>query len=461
MIDKNLARQVLDAALSRGGSFAELFLEDRLSHDLMLRSSALESATTGRTHGAGVRIFAGEQVFYVYTNDTSLEGLIRCAQDAAAAAARVGLSPQPPQGLIGSVAPNAHLIQMLPGDVPGADKVGILREISEAARAYSPEISQVVVRAVDWDQRVTIANSRGLFVSDRRVYTRLASSAVASSGSENQSGFYGPGAMRGWEHIMEQDAQAIGAKIAEQAVTMLHAPYCPAGEMPVVIDGGFGGVIFHEACGHSLESVAIAKNLSEFCGCMDTQIASDRVTAVDDGTLPGQWGSQNIDDEGTPTQRIVLIERGMLRSYMNDIFDGERMGMTSTGSGRRESYAYAPVARMHNTYIAAGEDDEEEMIRTMGDGLYAKSMGGGSVNPVTGEFNFSVSEGYLVKDGKIDHPVRGASLIGRGSQILKRIDRVGRHMTMEQGMCGSYSGSVPTNVGQPRIRVSSLTVGGK
>ena len=231
--------------------------------------------------------------------------------------------------------------------------------------------------------------------------------------------------------------------------------------MPVVIAGGFGGVIFHEACGHSLEATSVEPGMSEFAGKLGQQIAAPCVTAIDDGTMPGEWGSENIDDEGMPTTRLVLIENGVLKNYMVDRLNGLKMGMAPTGSGRREGYAYAPTSRMRNTFIAPGQDDDDEMIRTMGDGLYAAQMGGGSVNPATGEFNFAVQEGYLVKDGKIVSPVRGASLIGRGSEILMRIDRVGRNMTMGQGMCGSMSGSVPTNVGQPMIRVSRLTVGGK
>ena len=201
--------------------------------------------------------------------------------------------------------------------------------------------------------------------------------------------------------------------------------------------------------------------MSVFAGKLGQQIASPCVTAIDDGTMPNEWGSENIDDEGTPTTRLVLIENGILRNYMVDRLNGRKMGMAPTGSARRENYTYAPTSRMRNTFIAPGHDDEDEMIRTMGDGLYAAQMGGGSVNPATGEFNFAVQEGYLVRDGKIVSPVRGASLIGKGEQILMRIDRVGQHMTMGQGMCGSLSGSVPTNVGQPTIRVSSLTVGGK
>ena len=242
---------------------------------------------------------------------------------------------------------------------------------------------------------------------------------------------------------------------------MVNAGYCPAGVMPVAIDNGFGGVIFHEACGHSLEASSVAYGRSQFAGKLGEKIANEKVTAIDDGTIPNAWGSINIDDEGTPAQKNVLIEKGVLKSYMVDKFNGRRMGMASTGNSRRQSYSYTPTSRMTNTYIAPGEDKNEDIIASIEYGLYAKEMGGGSVNPVTGEFNFAVNEGYIVRNGKICEPVRGASLVGKGSEIIQNIDMVGTELAMGQGMCGSSSGSVPTNVGQPMIRVSKITVGGR
>jgi TldD protein len=242
---------------------------------------------------------------------------------------------------------------------------------------------------------------------------------------------------------------------------MAGAGYCPAGVMPVVIGNGFGGVIFHEACGHSLEASSVAYGQSQFAGKLGQKIANEKVTAIDDGTIPGAWGSINIDDEGTPAQRNVLIEKGVLKSYMIDKFNGRRMGMASTGNSRRQSYAYTPTSRMTNTYIAEGEDKNEDILASVEYGLYAKEMGGGSVNPVTGEFNFSVNEGYIIRNGVVCEPVRGASLVGKGSDVIMNIDMVGQNLDMGQGMCGSSSGSVPTNVGQPMIRVSSITVGGR
>jgi TldD protein len=346
--------------------------------------------------------------------------------------------------------------------VEGVRRAKILTDVHRAAVAHSSEIKQLRASLVDWDSAVTIANSEGLHVSDRRVYTRLMAFAVAAGGGENQTGHVSPGAMMGFELFKTRvDPERAGEQAAEQAVKMLHADECPAGVMPVVIDGGFGGVIFHEACGHSLEATQVAFGSSEFSGKLGQQIAAPIVTAIDDGTIPNEWGSLNIDDEGTPATRLVLIENGILKNYMVDRLNGRRMGAPSTGSARRQDYTFAPTSRMRNTYIAPGEHDEREIIASCGDGLYAKSMGGGSVNPVTGEFNFAVDEGYLIKGGKIDKPVRGATLIGRGAEVLMKIDRVGKKMWLAQGMCGSRSGSIPAGVGQPMIRLTSMTVGGR
>ena len=462
MLDKAIARDVLDAALSTGGDFAEIFLEDRRNNTLILQNDRLETVNSGRIHGAGVRIYVGLNAVYAYTNDTTRDGLLRCAAQAASAvrAQKTGLVKAQPLTVMD--VPNVHIIRQKPSETAARRKADMLRCANAAARAAGSEVAQVVCSLRDSEQDVVICNSDGLYVTDNRTYTRMGCQVVASNGAENQSAFEGPGAMMGFELFDGRvDPAAYGAKAAQTALTMLHAPECPSGVMPVVIDNGFGGVIFHEACGHSLEATSVAFGMSEFCDKLGQQIAAPCVTAIDDGTLPNEWGSESVDDEGTPTTKLVLIENGVLKNYMIDRLNGKRMGMAPTGSARRESYAYAPTSRMRNTYIAAGNDDNAQIISTMGDGLYAAKMGGGSVNPATGEFNFAVQEGYLVKDGKISTPVRGASLIGKGAEVLMKIDRVGRDMQMSQGMCGSLSGSVPTNVGQPMIRVSSMTVGGR
>ncbi len=461
MIDRHLCERVLARALKSGGTFAEIFYEDTTSFNMLLRSGKIEQAAVARPRGAGVRVYDGLRSIYVYTCDVTERGLLLAADSAAAAVTDTRGSGRD-VSLRERATPDRHPVAIPVLDVAALERADLLRAADSAARAVSPAIAQVTAALTAREQHVTIANSEGLYTGDRRVYTRMVCSAVASSGAENQTGTEAPGALMGYELFRERvNPERVGREAARSAATMLTAPYCSAGEMPVVIAGGFGGVIFHEACGHSLEATSVEPGMSEFSGKLGQQIAAPCVTAIDDGTMPNEWGSENIDDEGTPTTRLVLIERGILKNYMVDRLNGLKMGMAPTGSARRESYAYAPTSRMRNTFIAPGEDDEEEIFRTMGDGLYAAKMGGGSVNPATGEFNFAVDEGYLVRDGKIASPVRGASLIGKGGEILRRIDRVGRNMTMGQGMCGSRSGSVPTNVGQPTIRVSRLTVGGK
>ncbi len=460
MLTRALAGEVLKKALSTGGDFAEIYMEDNLSSNLSWLDGRVENALSARTHGAGIRVFLHFFETYAYTNDTSRAGLLLCAEKAAQALSATAKRAKTPY-LVGSSIGNAHPADILPFYVPGERKAELLMRACNAARSVSPEIRQVAARVLDGDKTVWIANSEGVFTQDRRVRTRFVVSAVAASGSENQDGMEGPGALMGFEFLEGLDIEKLAKKAAKTAITMLHAPHCPAGVMPVAIESGFGGVIFHEACGHALEATSVAKGASVFCGKLGQKIAADCVSAVDDGTMPGAWGSINIDDEGMPGRRNLLIENGVLRSYLIDKLNARRMDMAPTGSARRESYRYAPTSRMTNTYICAGKDADSEIIGSMAEGLYCKQMGGGSVDSVTGEFNFAVREGYLVKNGQIDRPVRGATLIGKGAEVLMRIDRVGKKVVEGQGMCGSKSGSLPTNVGQPLIRVSSMIVGGR
>jgi len=461
MLKKGACERALEKAISSGGDFAEIFYEDTRRSRLSQTDDKVDTATAGRMHGAGLRVYKGTNSVYVYTNDTSDKGLMELAERAKDAIGNDQLNGKTIH-LTGGIVRNIHAIEMLPMDVPGQERVRIIKEACKAVKSYSGEISQASAALWDWEQAVTIANTEGMFKSDSRVYSRMMVRAVASGNGENQTGGESPGAMKGFEFFKNDvDIAEISRIAAERAVTMLHADVCPAGVMPVIIDGGFGGVIFHEACGHSLEATSVAYGNSEFAGKLGQQIASSIVTAIDDGTIANEWGSENIDDEGNPTTKLVLIENGILKNYMIDRLNGRKMNMPVTGNGRRENYTYAPTSRMRNTYIAAGNHDEGEIIASCAEGLYAKVMGGGSVNPLTGEFNFSVGEGYLIKNGKIDRPVRGATLIGKGGQTLMKIDRVGKKMWMAQGMCGSSSGSVPTNVGQPMIRVTDMTVGGR
>ncbi len=459
MIRKSDAELILSRALATGADFAEIFAENVKAGEISLLSKKVENAAFSRSVGAGVRVFQGTKTVYAYTNDLTLDGMLKCASQAAAA---LGTAKNDvPVVLCSRIVPNIHGVQYEVGDVQGKRKADLLHLADAAARSVSDEIKQVSAGLSDSRQDVLIANTEGLYVTDTRVHTRLRISAIARNEGGNQTGSQSPGAQAGYEFIESLNVEGLAKQAATSAVTMLHADFCPAGNMPVVIENGFGGVIFHEACGHALEATAVGKGSSVFCGKMGQQIASVKVNAVDDGTIPNAWGSENIDDEGNPQMRRQLIKDGILTSYMIDRLGSRRMNLPMTGSGRRQSYCFAPTSRMSNTFIEAGTDDDEEMIATMGDGLYAKQMGGGSVNPVTGEFNFAVNEGYLVRDGKITEPVRGATLIGKGADILFNIDRVGKNVQRAQGMCGSVSGSIPTDVGQPRIRVSAITVGGR
>lgn len=459
MVPKKVLEEVLAKALSLGGDFAEIFVEDRVSTSIRMMNGSINNVISGRDYGAGIRIMKGFKCVYAYTNDVGRASLLDTAYKAACALKDSGQEID--INLSERIYTNIHPVLYVPSSVDTRKKAAIVREAYKAAKDYSPEIVQVVAWYGDVDQKVLIANSDGLLVEDRRIRTRLHIQSVASDGKENQTGFTGPGRSMGFEMFETIDPEAYGREASRMAVTMLHADLCPAGRMPVVIDNGFGGVIFHEACGHGLEATFVSKGHSVFAGKLGEKVASEKVTAIDDGTIPNAWGSINIDDEGIPSQRKVLIEKGILKGYMVDKLNGRRMGMAPTGSSRRQSYKYAPTSRMTNTYIAPGEDNEEDIIASTPEGLYAKEMGGGSVDPVTGEFNFAVAEAYIIKNGKIDKPVRGATLIGKGSEILLKIDMVGKNLDMGQGMCGSISGSVPTNVGQPMIRVSEITVGGR
>lgn len=459
MLSKDILSSVLARCLITGGDFAEIFEEDSLSTNISMLNGSVENTISGRIYGIGIRIFKGFKSVYAYTNNSSLESLLQTAEKAALALG--DLKEDISIILNEKISYNNHPIIYVPSSIESAKKIEVMRTGYKAARDYHEEIKQVSVSYLDKVQNVLIANTEGLLTEDRRIRTRLAISSVASLNGENQTGSDSPGAHMGFELFEKIDPVEVGREASRIAHTMIHAKNCPAGNMTVAIDNGFGGVIFHEACGHSLEATAVAKGNSVFSNMLGKQIASTKVTAIDDGTLKNEWGSLNIDDEGNKTRRNVLIKDGILQGYMIDKLNGRRMGMEPTGSSRRESYKFAPTSRMTNTFIAPGNDDEKDIIKSIENGLYAKKMGGGSVNPVTGEFNFAVAEGYIVRNGEIQEPVRGASLIGKGSDILMNIDMVGKNLAQGQGMCGSVSGSIPTNVGQPMIRVSEITVGGR
>ena len=460
MIDKKTAFDVLSVAVSGGADFAEIFCETTRTNSIVLADSKIEKITDNVISGVGIRAFLGTQTVYASTCDISREGLLKCAKRVAevfSAASKMGSFVLNERRF-----PNIHPVFVEPVGAEMKTKIDLLRAGCDAARGYDSHIVQVQGGLACVDRNIWIANTDGLYTTDRHIRTRMSISSVASEGNETQSGGFNPGRGMGLEMFESViTPEEIGIEASRQAMVNLRATYCPAGQMTVAIENGFGGVIFHEACGHSLEATSVGIGMSQMCGKLGQKIANEKVTAIDDGTIANAWGSVNIDDEGNPTQRNVLIENGVLKSYMVDRLGSRRMGMPMTGNSRRQDYNYEPTSRMTNTFIANGPDKNEDIIASIEYGLYAKKMGGGSVNPVTGDFNFAVSEGYFVRNGKICEAVRGASLIGKGSDILMDIDMVGLNMETGLGMCGSSSGSVPTDVGQPLIRVSKITVGGR
>ena len=459
MIAKSIVESALACAMSTGADFAELFGELTLENSVAMVDGKIDRISDNILSGVGIRAFLGTKTVFASTTDISAEGLLRCAKSVAAAMGDLHKDAQ--IHLIERKTPTIHPVFTNPCSVEARVRADLLRQGCFAAKEYDEAISQASGTLLGVDRHILVANSEGLFTEDRHVRTRMSISAVASAAGENQSGSDGPGGGMGLEFFDTHSPTDIGREAARQAMVNLRASYCPAGQMTVAIENGFGGVIFHEACGHSLEATSVAIGASQMAGKLGQMVANPKVTAIDDGTIPSAWGSVNIDDEGTPTRRNVLIENGVLKGYMIDRLGSRRMGMPMTGNARRQSYTYEPTSRMTNTFIAPGTDRDEDIIASIENGLYCAKMGGGSVNPLTGAFNFAVTEGYLVKNGKIAEPVRGASLIGTGSEILQNIDMVGQNLATGQGMCGSSSGRVPTDVGQPLIRVSTITVGGR
>lgn len=459
MLDINTCEQVIEAGLETGCDFVEIFEEDKFSTAISQIDGKIEKVNSGNSYGIGIRLYHGKMSVYGSTNNNSLDNLITLAKDLAANFQ--GQATVSTQRLEKVVYTNKHPIEKYPEDFDMDYKKEIIEKAYHGAKDYSELISKVNVNYSDSHQKILVANSQGKYIEDSRVQTRIAVTAIVEKDGQLQDFYKAPGASKGLEFYDEIDLKQLGREVSEKAIKMFHAKECPSGVMDVVINNGFGGVIFHEACGHLLEATSVAKNQSIFANKIGEKIASELVSAVDDGTIQNAWGSSNIDDEGNFTQRNVLIEKGILKGYLVDQFNGRKMGSKSTGSGRRQSYHYQPTSRMNNTFITNGESTLDELIEATKFGLFAASLGGGSVNPATGDFNFAVQEGYLIEDGKITKPVKGASLVGNGAQVLQDIDMVANNLLRAQGMCGSASGSIPVDVGQPAIRVKKMTVGGR
>ena len=458
MLDRGLVEEVLTTARRRGGAFAEVFVEETTGTSIRLDDGKVEELTTGLDRGAGVRVVHGMSYGYAFSNRLDREALLQAA-DAASAALR--------EGEAGSVVdlrtlegPVTNAVGRSASEVPASDKVEWLRSLDDAARAYSPEVAQVVGMYGDSLQRRLIATSDGRWVEEDRPRIRLVAQVVARRDETIQTGFYGPAACSGVEFIDANQPRATAEVAAKRAVTMLDSIPAPAGEMTVVLAPGMGGVLFHEAVGHPLEADAVDKEASVYRGLVGTTCASELINGVDDATIANGWGSFSFDDEGTPAQRTVLFTDGVLQSFLYDRLRADKDGVGSTGNGRRQSYASPPVVRMTNTNILSGSSSPEQVLADTPSGVYVTSLGGGQVNPATGDFVFGVSEGYLIENGEATTPIRGANLIGRAIEVMSAVDAVADDFDTWEGTCGKDGQNAPVGSGSPTLRISRLTVGG-
>jgi len=459
-MNDHLTQNLLQHGLDLGADFVDVFREESRKASFSYKDRKVDSLSQGVDFGYGIRMIRGSEVLYVQSNREEEEQLLSLMSDLVSAHGwSAGSGKAKP--LVQKVLAEVHKVQRDPSGAGQQEKLPWCQLADEVARLVSSKVVQVAVNAYDQVQEVLIANSEGLWVEDRRTRCRFAVSVNASQGGELTTGSESPGAFMGREFFDGLDIPSLARSASERAVRMLDAGYIKGGKMPVIIGNAFGGVIFHEACGHPLETEAVRKNATPFAGCLGKEIAQPCLTAIDDGTLAGVWGSLRVDDEGMETQKTTLIERGVLKNFLSDRVGALELGLPRTGSGRRESFRYAPVARMRNTYIAPGPDDFESMVASVDEGFYAKILGGGSVNPATGEFNFSVQEGYRISKGKLCEPLRGATLIGKGHEIMPKISMIGKDLELAAGMCGASSGSIPVTVGQPSLKVDEILVGGR
>lgn len=463
MISKALALKVLNECLATGGDYAEIYLERTISNVVTLENGKVESATKNNSFGAGIRILNKLQSVYGYTSDLSEKSLMALAHNLAASYNGARLITV--EKIENQKVKTINKIKDHLKDIPAKDKVNYLKECYQITKSVDSRLVRIQDTFMDTYREFEIYSAeesvgKRFFNTEER--GRLVNVAVAMENGQIESYFSGPGRCAGWSWFKDTlDYKKIAKETGEKAVMLLGAKECPSGRYPVVIANGWGGVVFHEACGHSLEASATAKHLSVFSDSLGKQIASPIVNAYDDGTMPNEWGSNNIDSEGHVTQKNQLIKDGICVGFMIDKLNGRRLGMEANGTSRRQNYRYEPTSRMSNTYIAAGKDKPEDIIKDTKLGIYVTNFGGGSVEPTTGEFNFSASEAYIIRDGKVCEPVKGCTLIGSGKEVLMNIDRVGNDVDLGQGNCGAASGLIPVNVGQPTIRISEITVGGR
>ena len=457
LIDSDVLQNVLSAALSHGGDMAEVFAEDAATASAMLDDRKVEELSSGRSRGAGIRVVDGETTGFAHTADLSEPGLLAAARAAAAVARQgggvstVALDPFSAHGS-GDRTP--------PDSVAKARKLELLTRADEAARAAGDAITQVQVGCGDSRRRVLVANSDGLYAQDDQIRTRFNVACVANGDTGMQTGYESLARTEGFEIFERHRVEDIAAVAAGRALTKLSARPAPSGEVPIVLAGGSGGILFHEACGHGLEADHIVKDASVYAGQVGELVASPLVTLVDDGTVLGEWGNFAVDDEGSLPARNVLIENGVLTDYMWDWLRARKEGRKSSGNGRRQSYQHLPMVRMTNTYLLAGTEDPEEIVAQTPSGVYVTKLGGGQVNTATGDFVFGTTEAYLIEGGRITEPLRDANLIGNGPEVLRRIDAVATDFDMTPGTCGKDGQSVPVGCGQATLRITGVTLGG-
>jgi TldD protein len=458
VLDRDLAEEVLRAARARGGSFAELYVEERLGTSVRLDDGKVEEVTTGLDRGAGVRVGHGTSFGYAYSNRLDREALLHAAEAAAASVGDGG--PGEVVDLRTLEPPVTHPALRDASEVPTERKADWVREADETARALGPEIRQVTAVYGDSVQRVLVAASDGRWVEEVRPRIRLSVSTVAGRDDTIQTGFHGPAGLAGAEFIEANPPARTAEVAARRAIAMLDAVPAPAGETAVVLAPGMGGVLFHEAVGHPLEADIVDKEASVYRGRIGERLASEIVSGVDDATVPNAWGSFSFDDEGAPARRTLLFEDGVLRGWLYDRLRAEKDDVPSTGNGRRQSYAHPPIPRMTNTYILSGSSTPEEIVSGTERGVFVTALAGGQTNPATGDFVFGCAEAYLIERGEATTPVRGANLIGRAIEVMSSVDAIASDFDIWPGMCGKDGQGVPVGSGSPTLRISRITVGG-
>jgi TldD protein len=460
-LSERLMERCLGEALSAGGDYADLYFESVTSTSLGIDESLVKSASQGISVGCGIRVVSGERTGYAYTDDLSSDRLLRAARTAALIAS--GPAKELMSGFRQTDTPSLYPVAGATSDAEIAAKLALIQRADKAARAYDSRITQVRAGFNDELRRILVAASDGTFASDTQPLARLNVFVIAKDGVNTARGTSGGGGRVTMDFFEgDKSPEHHAREAARTAILQLGAVEAPAGEMPVVLGPGWPGVLLHEAVGHGLEADFNRKKTSAFAGLIGQQVASPKVTVVDNGLMPGRRGSINMDDEGNPTQETVLIENGILKGFLTDKLNGRLMGTPSTGSGRRESYHHIPMPRMTNTYMLNGEDMPEDIIKSVKRGLYAVNFGGGQVDITNGKFVFSASEAYLIEDGKVTRPVKGATLIGNGPEALKYVSMVGNDLALDEGIgtCGKAGQSVPVGVGMPTVKLDRMTVGG-